>query len=198
MADVLVDDVLPDLSPGSWIIDMGTGSGALASLGAAYSKSYRKNFRFIAAESESAALKTAWDNLIFQYGLQDYATVIQSNLFEGFEDSRGDPVLEQFLQEGHQAQVILFNPPIMPASAEQLKGTLSARDKANFDYVIREGEEHSDGLGVVREFLGPAKRYLHPERVVISFLPEFLGREKIEEAFREAGFSPHLLKDEIG
>ncbi len=175
------------ISPDPLVLDLCTGSGAIA---AAVAANLPKS-RVIATELSPKAFMLARVNLR-PYG---NVTVLRGDLFGALEG----PAAESIFPGGKpQFDAVLTNPPYIPSAA--IAG-LSREVRDHEPHMALDGGE--DGLDIVRRIIEQVPRYLKPSGLLLMEIGDDQGAEALSMAlqtgaFREAGIIRDLAgKDRI-
>ncbi|MCL6088925.1 MAG: methyltransferase [Candidatus Marsarchaeota archaeon] len=163
--ELLAESAIEKAQPGSSILEIGTGSGAVI---LSLAKSGKRFKELVAVDSEPAAVEAAKTNA--KKNKIESVRFLQSDLFAAL------PARSLF-------DLILFNPPYLPtAKLDKVKGSLnSALDGG------------PDGLKVVRRFLVKAGRHLAPNGKILLVISSLQPKDKLEALLSRHGFSHHPL-----
>jgi release factor glutamine methyltransferase len=162
--EVLVERALDRLPPDGAIVDVGTGSGAIA-LAIRYE---RPDARVWATDDSAEALRYARDN---RARLDLDVEILRGSLFEPLPGSmRGD------------FDVVVSNPPYVSESETHLVG----RDVLDHepDHAVFAGR---DGLSIVTELVGHAVQWLRPGGWLVCEIGHGQS-DAVVELFESAGF----------
>ena len=153
------------------VVDVGTGSGCIA---IAIARELPRA-RVLAIDTSESALRVARRNAE-RLGVSDRVTFVQSNLFEGVEDT---------------ADLIVSNPPYVPAGDERILQPEVGRHEP---HVALFGGE--DGLAIVRRLFRDAPEHLAPGgRLIAEF--GFGQEDGVRDAAADAGWSIVRVRDDL-
>jgi release factor glutamine methyltransferase len=162
--EVLVERALDRLPPGGAIVDVGTGSGAIALA----IRQERPDARVWATDDSAEALRYAQDN---RAGLDLDVAILRGSLFEPLPGS---------MRGGFD--VVVSNPPYVSESETHLVG----RDVLDHepDHAVFAGR---DGLSIVTELVDQAVSWLRPGGWLVCEIGQGQS-EAVVELFEGAGF----------
>lgn len=170
--ELLVEKTIQAAKPSAQVLDLCTGSGAVAVAAAAQ----RPDIRMTAADISEEALEVARANAKRNYcGIR----FVRSDLFEGI-----DPELK--------FDVIASNPPyVSDAEYEELMPEVKDHEPA---LALKAGPE---GLDIYRRLVPEAPEHLNPGGALIVEIGCFQGAA-VSGLFEEAGFESRVFKDLAG
>jgi release factor glutamine methyltransferase len=162
--------------PKSTVLDLGTGSGAIALA----LKSQRPDLDVTATDKDRAALDVARDNAT-ALGIE--VRFVESDWFSGFSDER--------------FELIVANPPYVPSNDPHFAGPLRHEPRSALD-------GGADGLDAIREILGQAPTRLAPgahlllehgydQRAAVADLARVHGFEVVEVIDDLAGLARAIV-----
>lgn len=170
--EILVEEVIKRLKRGSYVLDIGTGSGAIA---VSIAK-YFKECLVYAADISSDALKTAKVNALIN-GVDDRVIFFKSDIFSS-------------IPEGLKFDFIVSNPPYIKSKEIQ---TLQEEVKKEPIIALDGG---SDGLLFYRKIIKEAYVYLNISGM-IGLEAGYGQADEISEILLSSGFADIEIKRDL-
>ncbi|VVB56799.1 putative S-adenosylmethionine-dependent methyltransferase [uncultured archaeon] len=165
--EMLAQAAQSQVPPGSSVLEIGTGSGAVI---LSLAKSGKKFKQLVAVDLNPDAVETAKKNAKENEIDSKSVSFLQSDLFSSL------PASSKF-------DFILFNPPYLPTSKlDKVKGALnSALDGG------------PDGLKTVRPFLAEAGKHLAPGGNILLVVSSLQPKDKLQALLARHPFSHSVL-----